>query len=133
MKAAMPTPGIVYHPKRSTSWKGKKNKYIHTVLSQTRQMMGRATKQSCTYWLRRVKVTAQESSMSAGKSENVQRHEPNVYRVYAVMRPQHLNPGLTDMVLTRARVSSECAPTLLTKPRIRTRQLKVCKGGCALT
>ncbi len=32
MNAAMPTPGIAYHPNRSTSWKGRQKRYIHTVL-----------------------------------------------------------------------------------------------------
>lgn len=32
MNAAMPTPGIAYHANRSTSWKGRKKRYIQTVL-----------------------------------------------------------------------------------------------------
>jgi len=33
MKDAMPTPGIVDHANWSISWKGKKKRYIQTVLN----------------------------------------------------------------------------------------------------
>lgn len=34
MNAAIATPGIVNHPNWSTSWKGRKKRYSHTVLQK---------------------------------------------------------------------------------------------------